>query len=111
MNMEQRLGTVQVSPEVLATLARLTAAAVPGVVAVGRQAPRFLRWLRWGRQVGGVKLSIQPDGVHVALEIVVQQGKNMLEVASRAQHEVSEAIEKMAGLPVREINVRISDVQ
>lgn len=111
MNMEQRLGNVQVSPSVLATLARLTAVGVPGVTSVGRPLPRPFRWFLWRRQSGGVKLEIQQDGVHVWVDLVVQQGRNMLEVASRAQQEIGEAIEKMAGLPVREVNVRILDVQ
>ena len=110
--MEQKLGTVQVSPSVLATLARLTAAGVPGVARVGGERPSWLKWLpRWRAAGPGVRLQVLPDGVHVELELVVQQGHNMLDVASRVQQQVSEAFEKMVGMAVREVNVHIQDVQ
>lgn len=111
--MEQKLGTVRVSPGVLATLVKLTAAAVPGVARVGaRPAPPPLRWMPLRRSSrSGVKLQVLPDGVRVEIDLVVQQGSNMLEVASRVQQEVGEAIDKMVGTPVREVNVHIEDVQ
>lgn len=111
---EHKLGSVQVSPKVLATLARLTAASVPGIVRVGRPAPRFvswLRWLPWKRPSAGVDLEMRPDGVCVAIEIVVAQGKNVVDVASQAQGEIATAIEKMVGFPVRQVNVRVVDVR
>lgn len=110
--MEQKLGSVQVSPSVLATLARLTAATVPGVARVGSAQTGLLRWFPWRRAAkSGVSLQILPDGVHVELHIVVQQGSNMLEVASRVQQEVAESLDKMVGMTVREVNVHIQDVQ
>ncbi len=109
--MERKLGTVQVSPGVLATLARLTAAAVPGVARVGEAGPRLMRWLPRRRGGPGVRLQVLPDGVHVEVELVVHHGHGMLEVASQVQQAVSEAIEKMVGMPVREVNVHIEDVQ
>jgi uncharacterized alkaline shock family protein YloU len=58
-----------------------------------------------------VTAQISPDGVRLELTLVVQQGASMLEVASQVQREVGEAVEKTVGLPVREVNVRIQDVQ
>jgi uncharacterized alkaline shock family protein YloU len=58
-----------------------------------------------------VGAQITPDGARIELSIVVQQGFSMLEVASHVQREVGEAVEKTVGLPVREVNVRIQDVQ
>ena len=108
--MEQKLGTVQVSPAVLATLVRLTAAGVPGVARVDPPGPAPLRWLPWWRRPTGVSLQVLADGAHVEVELAVQQGSNMLEVAARVQREVGETVEKTAGVPVREVNVRIADV-
>jgi uncharacterized alkaline shock family protein YloU len=109
---EEKRGSVHVSPSVVATLARLTAEAVPGVVRVGagRRLPLRLLPDRLSR-ASGVSAKISPDGVRLELALVVQQGFSMLEVASRVQREVGEAVEKTVGLPVQEVNVRIQDVQ
>ncbi len=69
-----------------------------------------LRWLPGRRGSSGVRLEVQPDGVHVEVDLVVEQGSNMLEVASLVQRGVSESIEKMVGMPVKEVNVHIRDV-
>lgn len=111
MAMEQKLGTIQVSPSVLATLVRLTAVGVPGVARVGGGRPAWLRWLPLRRVGPGVRVRVQPDGVRAEVELVVQQGHNMLEVASRVQQQVAEALEKMVGIPVRAVDVHILDVQ
>ena len=109
---EEKRGSVHVSPGVVATLARLTAEAVPGVARVGAGSRGPLRFLPDRlTHAGGVSAQIAPDGVRLELSLIVQQGASMLEVASRVQREVGEAVEKTVGLPVREVNVRIQDVQ
>lgn len=109
---EEKRGSVNVSPGVVATLARLTAEAVPGVARVGAGGRWPLRLLpeRLARR-SGVAARIAPDGVRIEVTLVVQQGASMLEVASRVQRDVGEAVEKTIGLRVREVNVRIQDVQ
>jgi uncharacterized alkaline shock family protein YloU len=114
MSIEQKLGNVQVSPKVLATLARLTAASVPGVISVGKPAPKiasWISWLPWKRRTAGVSLETRPEGVDVNVDVVVAQGKNIIDVASQTQAEISTAIEKMVGFPVRQVNVRVVDVR
>ncbi len=109
---EEKRGSVHVSPGVVATLARLTAEAVPGVARVGASGRGPLRFLPDRlTHATGVTAEITSDGVQLELTLVVQQGASMLEVASRVQREVGEAVEKTVGLPVREVNVRIQDVQ
>ena len=109
-SMERDLGSVRVSPRVLTALVRLTATGVPGVVSVGEGQPRFLRLLS-RRDTGGIHLRIQPDGVHADLDLVVRQGANVLEVGKRVQVEIGKAVDKMVGLTVREVNVRVIDVR
>lgn len=110
--MEGKLGSVRVSPGVLSTLVRLTASSVPGVLRVGRKdmgpVGRFL-FRRGPRR--GVELQITSDGLFIHVELVIQEGQNMLEVASRVQREISDAIEMMVGMEVREVNVLILDVR
>jgi len=109
--MQDNLGSVRVAPGVLATIASLTALAVPGVARMSEQGMgRFVR--RGGeRPAAGVKLQLREDQVYVDLFIVVARGVSMYDVAVQVQQEVKEAITQMVGVPVREVNVFIQDVQ
>ena len=62
-----------------------------------------------GRQ--GVKIQVRDDAVFVDVYIVVEPGVNMLQIGNRIQQDVTEAIETMVGMPVREVNVFIQDVR
>jgi uncharacterized alkaline shock family protein YloU len=66
---------------------------------------------RGERPAAGVKLQIESDEVLIDLFIVVDRGANMYDVAVQVQREVREAVTQMVGIPVREVNVYIRDVQ
>ena len=105
--MEKSLGVVRIAPNVLATIARLTALSVPGVVRV-EGAPSLL-----GRRSGdeGVRIDVSEDAVTVDLYLIVEQGRNMLALSREVQAQVDRAINDMVGMPVREINIHILDVE
>lgn len=107
--MQDNLGSVRVAPGVLATIASLTALAVPGVARMSEQGVgRFVR--RNERPAAGVKLQLREEQVYIDLFIVVERGVSMYDVAVQVQREVREAVTQMVGIPVREINVFIHDV-
>ncbi len=99
------LGRITVDPEVLETIARLTALAVPGVVRIA-PAPksRFLG----GKE--GVRIVLQDGSVLVDLYLVVEAGRNLLALGRQVQAEVTRAIQEMVGLDVEAVNVYIEDV-
>jgi len=105
--MEKKLGVVRIAPNVLSTIARLTAQAVPGVVRMG-SVPYLL-----GRRTAGegVRVDVSEDAVSVELYLVVEQGKNMLALSREVQSQVTRAINDMVGMPVREVNIHILDVE
>ena len=104
--MDKPLGVVRIAPNVLATIAKLTALSVPGVVRLGSAAGFLGR-----RAVGeGVHIDVSEDAVAVDLYMIVEQGKNMLTLSREVQTKVERAIIDMVGMPVREVNVHILDV-
>mgnify|MGYP005834580897 CR=1 FL=1 len=105
--MEKKLGVVRIAPNVLATIARLTALSVPGVVRL-EGAPNLL-----GRRSSdeGVRIDVSEDAVAVDLYLIVEQGRNMLALSREVQAQVDRAIKDMVGMPVREINIHILDVE
>jgi uncharacterized alkaline shock family protein YloU len=100
------LGRITVDPEVLETIARLTALAVPGVV---RIAPVLPKSRLLGRKEG-VRITLRDGSVLVDVYLVVESGYNMLALGRQVQAEVTRAIQDMVGLDVEAVNVYIEDV-
>jgi len=110
--MDNRLGTVKISPQVLATIARLTALSVPGVLRMSKDLPGGMdRWFRGKGTADGVRVGVTDDAVTIDLAIVVVQDSNVLELGREIQSRVSRAITEMVGMPVLAVNVRVQDVE
>lgn len=105
-------GKVSVAPEVLATIAALTAQGVSGVV---RLAPALRdevgRLMRRDRAMRGVKVNVKDDEVWVELHLIVKPDAQMFQVGNQVQIEVAEALETMVGIPVHAVDVYIEDVE
>lgn len=110
--MEERLGKVIIAPNVLVTIAKLTALSTPGVV---RMSPGWTesvgRLLRRRVPGEGVKIEVENDAVSVDLFIVVEQGADILKLSREIQTEVGRAIHDMVGMDVKEVNIHIQDVE
>ena len=104
-------GKVTIAPEVLVTIAHLTAEAVPHVYEMSedwtRDVNRFFGDMRVG---SGVQVRVEDGRVSVDLYIVVEPDVSMLQLGRRIQQEVTRAIEEMVGMEVKEVNVHIDDV-
>ncbi len=108
---EDKKGSVQISPQVLATIARLTILAVPGVAGLyhdfSSDMDRFFRGRGGG---GGISIDVVDDAVVVDVGIVAQCDVNLYELGREIQAQVSRAIKDMVGMPVLAVNVHIADV-
>ncbi len=110
--MDEKLGTVRIAPGVLATIAYLTTLSVPGVVRMSHDlASSVSKLLRREGFASGVKIQVRDEAVWVDLHVVVEAGANMYQVGTQIQKEVAQAIDNMVGMPVREVNVYIQDVE
>ncbi|MDO8673106.1 MAG: Asp23/Gls24 family envelope stress response protein [Dehalococcoidia bacterium] len=110
--MQDNLGTIRVAPGVLSTIVSVTTLAVPGVTGMnGNLVGGMSKFISRGSANQGVKIQVREDAVFVDVYIVVEPGVNMLQVGNRIQQDVTEAIETMVGMPVREVNVFIQDVR
>jgi len=105
--MEQKLGTVIISPAVLSMIARLTALSVPGVA---RMMSSPVRRVFGARGCDGVKLEVIDDTVMLDVFVVAASDVNMLQLSREIQGKVTRAIHEIVGMPVREVNVHIVDV-
>jgi uncharacterized alkaline shock family protein YloU len=105
------LGRISISNEAVAHIVGRVAAEAYGVVGMAARNPREKLLtrdrLRQGITVGGSA----DEGVTIELHVVVEYGLNLAEVASTLRNRVLYEIERLTGLSVAEVDVRIQDVK
>jgi uncharacterized alkaline shock family protein YloU len=109
--MEEELGTIRVSPQVIAAIVALSAASVPGVAWLNAHSGLQKRPLHSMEElVRAARVSVHADTVQAEIYLTVERGANMTQVGMEVQREVNEAIQRTLGLDVRAVNVYIVDV-
>lgn len=108
--MAETSGNVTVAPSVLVRLLSLAIREVPGVAQLGIP-PRGRLSLRGSVTGAGVAAKIGADGVSVDCYVIAQSNTNLLELGSATQATAAAVIQELAGMPVREVNVYIQDVE
>jgi uncharacterized alkaline shock family protein YloU len=108
--MEENLGHVTVSAEVLIQLVQLTALATPGVARLSPDYPNGMQRLFSGKANQGIVIDLTDDAVRIDLYIVAEPDTHMLGLGQTLQREIGRAIQDVVGMPVREINVHIQDI-
>ena len=110
MSVESNGGKTTIAPEVLLTIARLTALEVPGVSRMSPMAGGVNRLFQRG--VGeGVRIDIRDnDVVYADLYLIMEKDVNIRDVSRKVQHKVARAISEMVGLQVGRVNIHIEDI-
>ncbi len=113
MSTDDDFCTIRISPGVLATIAGLTAITVPGVLRTSGGLVSGMSRLvgRENNPTRGVRVRIRGESVYLDVHVVVEQGADLVRVGSQIQRDVAEAIDKMVGVPLAEINVYIQDTE
>lgn len=109
---EERMGSVQISPQVLATIARLTTLAVPGVARMYRDISSDVdRFLKGKVATDGIRIEVADNAVAVDIAVVAKPRNNLYELGRRIQTDVARAITEMVGMPVISIDVHIEEIE
>jgi|SRR5688572_4933172 uncharacterized alkaline shock family protein YloU len=102
-------GKTTVSPDVLTTIARLSALSVPGVSRMA-QIPGGVNRL-FKRGIGdGVRIEVDDNVVFVNLYLTLKQHVNIREVSRNVQHQVARALQEMVGMDIGGIEIHIEDI-
>jgi len=96
-------GEIGITEEAVATIARVAASTVPGVHAIGRW--RFIPFFDWLRR--SVVAEVGKREAALDLEIVLEFGADIRELASTVRAAIAEAIDQMAGRKVVEVNLKV----
>jgi uncharacterized alkaline shock family protein YloU len=102
-------GKTTVSPEVLITIARLSALSVPGVSRFASISGGVNRLFKRGAGEG-VRIETEDNTVFIDLHLVLKQDVNIREVSRNVQQQVVRAIQEMVGMDVGHVNIHIEDI-
>jgi uncharacterized alkaline shock family protein YloU len=110
-------GRIHIADEVVEKVAALAAIEVTGVADLGGDFERAVESVRerigLGNKRGdqGVKAEVKGHEVAVDVTIMVEYGHVVLDVAREVQANVAEKTQRMLGLTVVEVNVKVDDVR
>jgi uncharacterized alkaline shock family protein YloU len=106
---ERPPGKTTVAPDVLTSIARLSALSVPGVSSMAPVPGGVNRLFRRGAN-DGVRIEVEDNIVFADLYIVLKQDINIREVSRNIQQQVARAILEMVGMEVGNIDIHIENI-
>ncbi|MDA8441055.1 MAG: Asp23/Gls24 family envelope stress response protein [Peptococcaceae bacterium] len=107
------LGKIDISEEVIATIAGIAAVECYGLVGMASRkiADGFVELLGKEALSKGIQVKIEDGQVVVDLYIAVIYGVKISEVAHNVMDKVKFTVESMTGLPVAAVNVNVQSVK
>ena len=106
---ENTQGKTTVSPDVLTTIARLSALSMPGVSKLAPVSGGVNRFFKRGTN-DGVRIETDDNTVYANLHLILLQDVNIREVSRNVQQNVARAIHEMVGMDVGYVNIHIEDI-
>jgi uncharacterized alkaline shock family protein YloU len=101
-------GKTTIAPDVLVSIAKLTALSVPGVSRLA-MIPGAAGWFR-KEMSEGVQITVENNTVYADLFVIIKKEFNVREVSHSIQHQVSRAISEMVGMEIGKVNIHVEDI-
>ncbi len=111
---ERRLGSIEISPVAIASIASQTVLECYGVVGMASHTLRnglaeMLRPVDAPRK--GVEVELEDDRIAIDLYVIMEYGVRVSEVAHNIMQSVKFNVEKALGVPVAEVNVHVQGLR
>jgi uncharacterized alkaline shock family protein YloU len=110
-------GKTTIADSVVAKIAGMATREVPGIYNLGAGMARAIGAVRQrvpggagGGVARGVKVEVGESQTAVDLDVVVEYGVSIVDVAGDVRTNVISAVERMTGLEVVEVNIAVDDV-
>ncbi|MNO84289.1 Alkaline shock protein 23 [compost metagenome] len=111
MLIQNVLGSIQISEDVLSKIIGLTTISTNGIASMSTGIIEKISNKVNGKSLqNGVELRIVESGLEIHLKIIVYYGVKMHEVCRELQHNVREAVEKLTGLSISTVNVKVQNI-
>ena len=102
-------GKTTIAPDVLITIARLSALSVPGVSHMAQVTGGVNRLFKRGIH-DGVRIEVEDNVIVANLYLVLHKDVNIREVSRNVQGQVVRALQEMVGMDVGEVEIHIEDI-
>lgn len=104
-----RQGKTTIAPDVLISIARLSALSVPGVHRFVEN-PKDVSGLFKSKKHNGVVIEVEGNTVYADLYLILKGNMNVKSVCENVQTHVAREISQMVGLEVGRINIHVEDI-
>ena len=103
---------IKISNDVIAVIAGVAASEVPGVAAMAGGLTGGLTEALKGKKnlAKGIKVEATEKTANIDVNIIVEYGSRIPDVAFEIQNRVKKSVESMTGLKVTEVNVHVQGV-
>lgn len=106
------VGNIKIAPEVISTIAAIAATEVTGVAELTGGVVEGISNILGKKQVSkGIKVELNEEGCTVEINIVVEYGVSIRQVALTVQESVVDAVTNMSGLGVNAVNVYVQGIK
>lgn len=102
-------GKTTVAPDVLITIARLSALSVTGVSRMANVSGGVNKLFKRGVH-DGVRLAVEDNIIFANLYLILKPDVNIREVSRDVQQQVARALQEMVGMEIGEIEIHIEDI-
>lgn len=109
---EESSNNIQIANDVVASIAGMAASSVPGVAEMaGGFAGGISEVLSGKKNMSkGIKVDVTDNNVKIDVNIIVEYGSRIPDVAFEIQKRVKKAVENMTGFTTTEVNVHVQGV-
>lgn len=110
---EDKVGTVKISEDVIASISNMAACEVEGVSKLVLKSISNIKTAipNFKPAIKGVSIANNPSGgMELTIQIAAKQGYKLQDVAKRVQENVQEAVQNMTGLSVKKVNVVVAGI-
>ena len=109
---DESLGEVKIADEVVAIIAALAATEVDGVASMaGNITNEVIGKLGIRNLSKGVKVDVLEGVVTVSLALNIKYNYSIMDVTTKVQDKVKNAVENMTGLEVADVNIKVAGVE
>ena len=103
-------GTLKVSDDVIATIARLATSEVDGVEGLTKASVSFKQMFVNPGKNGSIKIKLAGDVVEISISVIVKFGNRVTTVAEHIQNRVKADVQNMTGVTVSRVNVSVAGI-
>lgn len=105
-------GEIRIHKNVISSITRIATLEIEGVKRIEENLPKSIMRILSLQPLYHIKVEINKNGeVNLNIPLVIKYGYNIPEIASRVQENVRQALEKMANVYLKDINVEICGIE